>query len=323
MSEFSLIDEIRRRCAVARDDVLLGIGDDAAVLQCRAEHELAVSMDTLVAGVHFPLATAPSDIGWKALAVNLSDLAAMGAEPAWATLALTLPEADRDWLAGFCDGFVALARVHRLALVGGDTTHGNLTVTLTVHGFVPAGSALRRDGARPGDRILVSGTLGDAAAGLAVCCDRALPGLPEDADSGYLLERLNRPVPRVALGLALRGIANAAIDVSDGLHQDLGHIAERSGVAAIVDAQRLLQSHALARVGDAAQRLRWQLAGGDDYELCCAVPPARLAQARAAAAACGIALTDIGVFEAGRGVRVVDAQGHDVALARAGWEHFT
>lgn len=322
MSEFSLIDEIRRRCTVARDDIVLGIGDDAALLQCRAGHELAVSMDTLVAGVHFPLATTPSDIGWKALAVNLSDLAAMGAEPAWATLSLTLPDADRDWLGGFCDGFSALARAHRLALVGGDTTRGPLSITLTVHGFVPAGSALRRDGARPGDRIVVSGTPGDAAAGLACSLGSALRHTPDDADQRHLLERLNRPLPRVALGLSLRGVASAAIDVSDGLCQDLGHIAARSGVAAVINTERLPQSDALSRVGDAAQRLRWQLAGGDDYELCCAVPAARLAQSLVAAAACGVMLTDIGVFEAGEGVRAVDAQGHDVAVPRAGWEHF-
>ncbi|HSX59735.1 MAG TPA: thiamine-phosphate kinase [Tahibacter sp.] len=322
MGEFALIEEVRRRCAIARDDVALGIGDDAALLQPRDGEELAVSMDTLVAGVHFPPGTAPFDIGWKALAVNLSDLAAMGAEPAWAMLALTLPSIDADWLAGFCDGFGALAREHRVALVGGDTTRGPLAITVTVHGFVPRGAALRRDGARAGDRIFVSGHPGDAAAGLACVLGATLPRAPSGDDREYLLQRLNRPVPRVSLGLALRGIAGAAIDVSDGLSQDLGHIGARSGLGAILRADRLPVSAPLARVGDVEQLLRWQLAGGDDYELCCAVPPERIAQARAAADRCGIAFTEIGTFDHGSGVRVVAADGSEIAAPRGGWEHF-
>lgn len=322
MGEFALIEEIRRRCAMVRADVTLGIGDDAALLQPPADSELAVSMDTLVAGVHFPNATTPFDIGWKTLAVNLSDLAAMGAEPAWATLALTLPSSDADWLASFCDGFAALAQQHGIALVGGDTTRGPLTITLTVHGFVPRGEALRRDGARAGDRVLVSGQPGEAAAGLTCFLGSALLRAPADNDREHLLERLNRPQPRVALGLALRGIATAVIDVSDGLRQDLGHIAARSGLGATVRVDRLPQSDVLARVGDADQRLRWQLAGGDDYELCCTVPPERVALAQAAAARCGVALTEIGEMQEGDAVRVVDMHGHDIALLRGGWEHF-
>lgn len=322
MGEFALIEEIRRRCAADRRDVVLGIGDDAALLQPRTDSELAVSMDTLVAGVHFPLATTPFDIGWKSLAVNLSDLAAMGAEPAWATLALTLPDGDAGWLAAFCDGFSALAREHDVALVGGDTTRGPLTITLTVIGFVPHGRALRRDGARAGDRILVSGCPGEAAAGLACLSDGALSRMPGAADREHLLGRLNRPHPRVALGLALRDIATAAIDVSDGLRQDLGHIAARSGLGATIHAGCLPASEALCRIGDESQRLRWQLAGGDDYELCCAVPPERIALARAAAARCGVVLTDIGAFGPGSDVRVVDADGMAIALPRGGWEHF-
>lgn len=322
MGEFALIEEIRRRCSVPRADVLLGIGDDAALLLPRGGNELAVSMDTLVSGVHFPHATDAFDIGWKALAVNLSDLAAMGAEPAWATLALTLPDIDTDWLAGFCDGYAALAREHGIALVGGDTTRGPLAVTLTVHGFVPSGQALRRDGARAGDCVLVSGVTGEAAAGLACVLGSALLRAPDETDSAHLLKRLNRPVPRVALGRALRGLASAAIDVSDGLRQDLGHIAARSGLAARIRTGSLPPSAALSRVGDETQRLRWQLTGGDDYELCCAVPPDRVADAQAAAAALGIALTVIGHFEAGSGVRIVDAAGATVELPRGGWDHF-
>lgn len=320
MGEFALIDEIRRRCVVERADVVLGIGDDAALLQPRAGHELAVSTDTLVAGVHFPAQTTPFDLGWKSLAVNLSDLAAMGAEPAWATLALTLPAADAAWLAAFCDGFGALARRHGLALVGGDTTRGPLAIGVTVHGFVPAGAALRRDTAAAGDRVLVSGVLGEAAAGLACLDGRAQAAGAAEHD--LLLARLYRPEPRVALGLALRGIASAAIDVSDGLCQDLGHIAARSGLAATLQADWLPLSDALAHCGDAVQRLQWQLAGGDDYELCCAVPPQRVAAAQAAAAACGVVLSEIGAFAPGTGVQVVDADGRAFRLARGGWEHF-
>jgi thiamine-monophosphate kinase len=323
MGEFALIEEIRRRCSVPRADVLLGIGDDAALLLPRSGNELAVSMDTLVSGVHFPHATNAFDIGWKALAVNLSDLAAMGAEPAWATLALTLPDLDTDWLAGFCDGYAALAREHGVALVGGDTTRGPLAVTLTVHGFVPAGQALRRDGARAGDCVLVSGVTGEAAAGLACVLGDAVLRAPHETERAHLLERLNRPVPRVTLGLLLRGLASAAIDVSDGLHQDLGHVAARSGLAATIRTDCLPPSAALSRVGDEAQRLRWQLSGGDDYELCCAVPPDRVADAQAVAAGLGIALTVIGHFEPGSGVRVVDAAGAAVELPHGGWEHFS
>lgn len=322
MGEFTLIDEIRWRCAVARADVVLGIGDDAAILSPPAGAQLAISMDTLVAGIHFPLSTMPFDIGWKALAVNLSDLAAMGAEPAWATLALTLPDADAAWLAGFCDGFAALAQPQRLALVGGDTTRGPLSITVTVHGFVPAGAALRRDGARPGDRIFVSGYPGDAAAGLTSLLAAALLRVPAQDDLDYLMQRLNRPTPRIELGLALRGLASAAIDISDGLRQDLGHIAARSGVAATVHAAQLPQSPALARVGDAAQRLHWQLAGGDDYELCFCVPQAAVAAVQDLASVLGLALTEIGAIEAGNGVRVVGPGGEEIPLQRGGWEHF-
>lgn len=321
MGEFALIEEIRQRCRVERADVVLGIGDDAALLQPRAGCELAVSMDTLIAGVHLPADATAFDIGWKALAVNLSDLAAMGAEPAWATLALTLPSADATWLADFCDGFVELARSYGLALVGGDTTRGALSLSVTVHGFVPAGQALRRDAARAGDRIFVSGSLGDAAAGLA-CLLGGAPLQPVAADRDYLLQRLNRPSPRVALGCALRGIAAAAIDVSDGLLQDLGHIAARSGMAAVVRSDRLPQSAALARQGDAAQRLRWQLSGGDDYELCFTVAPERAAEVRELGAALGVVVGEIGWIEAGSGVQVRNADGAVTALPRGGWEHF-
>ena len=219
VAEFDLIARIRARAAT-RGDVILGIGDDAALLQPPAGMQLVVAMDTLNSGVHFPPETAAADIGWKALAVNLSDLAAMGAQPAWCTLSLSLPDADAGFVDGFVDGFLELAERHGVALVGGDTTRGPLSVCVTVHGFVEPGTALRRAGARAGDEIWISGTVGDAAAALAQW--RAGRG----ADAA-LRSRLDRPIPRVALGRALRGIASSCIDVSDGLAADLGHICRR------------------------------------------------------------------------------------------------
>src|SRR5690606_3354602 len=221
-TEFSLIDAIARR-ASARDDVVLGIGDDAAILAVPAGNQLVVAMDTLNAGVHFPEDTAPADIGWKALAVNLSDLAAMGARPAWCTLSLSLPDSDIGRVDGFLDGFLSLAALHGVALVGGDTTRGPLSVCVTAHGLVEPGRALRRDGARVGDDVWVTGTPGDAAGALA----QWRAGGERDA---ALRARLERPAPRVEAGLALAGLAHAAIDVSDGLLADLGHVCAASGV---------------------------------------------------------------------------------------------
>lgn len=317
MREFALIDAIRARVPTSRDDVVLGIGDDAAILAPPAHHELVVSTDTLVAGVHFPASTAAADVGWKALAVNLSDLAAMGADPAWVTLALTLPDGDAAWPLAFVDGFAQLAREHRVALVGGDTTRGPLAITVAVHGFVPRGTALRRDGARAGDAVYVSGTLGDAAAGLAVALDDAFAG---NAERAALRARLDRPTPRVALGVALRGIASACIDVSDGLVADLGHIARRSGVGAVIDIDALPVSVALAACADIAQRADWLLRGGDDYELCFTVPADRTADAERAAANTGVAITRIGTVDAAAGVR--DTAGRALDAARGGWDHF-
>ncbi|HEX7340799.1 MAG TPA: thiamine-phosphate kinase [Rhodanobacteraceae bacterium] len=313
--EFDLIDLIRARTAVPRADVALGIGDDAALLVPPAGQALAVAIDTLVEGVHFPVGTAPSDIGWKALAVNLSDLAAMGATPAWAMLALTMPAADRVFVESFADGFARLARQHDVALVGGDTTRGSLAVSVGVHGFVSAGEALRRDGARVGDAILITGTLGDAAAALR-CLDA------HDAAALALRTRLDRPTPRVAAGLALRGQAHACIDVSDGLLADLAHICHASGVAAIVDAHRLPLSLALQSRCAAAMAQELALTGGDDYELCFTVAPEQAAVVTQNLVEADCPVTCIGRIVVGAGVRVLDADGADITPAHRGWEHF-
>jgi len=322
--EFDLIAVIRDRCAVAREDVRLGIGDDAALLAMPAGHILAVSTDTLVAGVHFPKSTRAFDIGWKSLAVNLSDLAAMGATPAWATLALTLPDADAQWVGQFADGFAALAGEFKLALVGGDTTRGPLSVTVTVHGFVPDGAALLRSGARAGDGVYVTGTLGDAAAGLRILAQgEGAPGNDRPTTSRTtLIERLDRPTPRVAQGLALRGRASACIDISDGLVADLGHVCAASGVGAEIDVESLPASSALFGLCDAPTRHALQLAGGDDYELCFTAADAEAASLLGDLARGGCGATRVGRIVAGHGVNIRDAGGNPVAVMRPGWEHF-
>ncbi len=323
MAEFDLIELIRARCAIERNDVRLGIGDDAAILAPPPGHDLVVCTDTLVEGVHFPASTSARELGWKALAVNLSDLAAMGATPAWALLALTLPHPDRAFVADFADGFAELAAQHHVALVGGDTTSGPLSVTVTVHGFVPPERALRRDGARLGDAVFVTGTIGDAAGGLA-CLERRQPHLlelPADVRDA-LIERLQRPTPRVAAGAVLRDAASACLDVSDGLLADLGHIAARSGVGIELDAASLPTSSALLAAFDADERLVLQAAGGDDYELAFTAPfdCANAIERDLASIGCGA--TRIGSVVVGEGVHLLDASGGHITLSQRGWSHF-
>jgi thiamine-monophosphate kinase len=320
--EFDLIELIRQRTAQPREDVRIGIGDDAAVLAVPSGQELVVAIDTLVEGVHFPRGTAAADIGWKALAVNLSDLAAMGASPAWALLALTLPAADPAFVEGFAEGFARLARPWRLALVGGDTTRGPLCISVAVHGFVPPGKALLRSGARVGDAILVTGTLGDAAAGLHLVQHPAPPDESRASLREFLLERLNRPTPRLAAGAALRGQAHACVDISDGLLADLGHICRASGVGAEIDAALLPRSPALLGMFDDASALHFALSGGDDYELCFTVPAQRLADVQSDLARIGCGVTRIGRIVEGEGVRVRGSDGEWLPGDRQGWEHF-
>lgn len=314
-SEFSLIDQYFRRPGAGRADVALGIGDDAALLRVPAGQELVVTVDTLVAGVHFPLDTAPDDLGHKALAVNLSDIAAMGAIPAWATLALTLPAADRDWLQAFCTGFFALADAHEVQLVGGDTTRGPLSITVQAMGLVPEGQALRRDGARVGDAILVTGTLGDAALALQ----------QGTAADGRLRARLDRPLPRITAGRALRTLARSAIDISDGLLADLGHIVGASGVGAELWVDELPRSAAFRTAVDGVQA-DWYalpLAGGDDYELCFTLPPECLVDARARLAELDLPLTQVGRICDGQGIVCRHGDGRAYRPAITGYDHFS
>ena len=303
-----------------RSDVALSIGDDCALLAPAAGELLAITVDTLVSGVHFFADTDPERLGHKTLAVNLSDLAAMGAAPAWATLALTLPAVDHAWLDGFCRGLITLADAFEVQLVGGDTTRGPLTITLQAHGFVPADTALRRDGAQPGDRIFVTGTPGDAGLALAILAGKIKT--IDTAHCSYLQQRLERPSPRIAQGLALRGLASAAIDISDGLAQDLMHILERSGVGATVFVEQLPCSQALAGclTGDAA--FAAILAGGDDYELCFTVPHTNRDRAVDAAQTWNCRCTEIGIIEADTGLRCQRSNGSLYPLQRLGYDHF-
>ena len=317
--EFRLIDRIRDRTALAREDVRLGIGDDAAVLAVPAGQQLAVAIDTLVEGVHFPHGTAPRDIGWKALAVNLSDLAAMGATPAWALLALTLPQGDASFVDDLAEGFAQLAREHGVSLVGGDTTRGPFCLSVAVHGFVPPGQALTRSGAGVGDAVFVTGALGTAAGGLRLAQGR-VPFDPGNELHRSLRERLDRPTPRVRTGVALRAHASACIDVSDGLLADLGHICAASGVGAQLDLDALPLSPALPSVFGHAAARELALSGGDDYELCFTVPTASIGAMQAALAAVGSHATRIGVIVEGQGVRAIG--GAPLAATRGGWDHF-
>ena len=315
MDEFALIRQYFAALTPARADIPLGIGDSAALLAPTAGEELAVSTDTLIAGRHFPDHTAPADIGWKALAVNLSDLAAMGAEP-WAfTLALSLPTADPAWLQAFADGLGALARSAGIALIGGDTTRGPLAITITVMGRVPAGQALRRSGAKPGDIVCVTGTLGDAALGL-----RHAEARDAGADVAWLQARLHRPTPRLAAGHALRGLAHAAIDLSDGLAGDLAHVLAASGVGADLRDDLLPSSAAFDAQAAPAERLALQACGGDDYELCLCILPELVADAIAACAP--LPLTVIGRVAREPGLRFRRASGAIIALPASGYRHF-
>jgi len=314
LGEFELIARYFSR-PVARRDVLVGVGDDAALLEVPAGQALAAATDTLVEGRHFLPDAPPESVGHQALAVNLSDLAAMGAEPAWALLALSLPEPDTHWLEGFARGFHALADRAGLTLVGGDTVRGPRVVTVQVLGFVPAGLALRRDGARPGDVLYASGSLGDAAAGLQLLRD----GRRADTDSS-LVRRYRFAEPRLALGMALRGVASAAIDLSDGLLGDLGKLCDASGVGAILELEQLPLSRALLASFDATQAERFALGGGDDYELAFAVPRAAVSEMETSLATIG-RITRIGEIVTGHGVRCQRA-GQTVEPEIAGYDHF-
>lgn len=314
--EFELI---RRHFTHPGRHTLLGVGDDAALLSPAPGQVLAVSTDMLVAGRHFLSDTDPGRLGHKALAVNLSDLAAMGARPRWALLALALPRVDDAWLAAFARGFLEEAQEHDVDWVGGDTTGGPLNLSVTVLGEVAPQRALRRSGGRVGDEVWVSGTLGDAALGLAALQGRyPLSG----SDRAHCVARLEQPTPRVALGLALAGLAHAALDISDGLLADLGHLLRASGVGAELDFSELPLSAALQTRSHETLVREAILGGGDDYELCFSADPRAHARVLEAAAASATPVRRIGVLVADPGVRVRDRDGALIQTPRSGFDHF-
>ncbi|AFJ02069.1 Thiamine-monophosphate kinase [Methylophaga frappieri] len=316
-AEFSLIDKYFAELTQQRADIALGIGDDCALIKPQPATCLATSVDTLVSGVHFFPDVSPFRLGRKALAVNLSDLAAMGAQPAFFTLALSLPKIDEAWLAEFAAGLADLALEQKVQLVGGDTTRGPLSITIQASGYVSEASAFRRAAAQVGDLILVSGTLGDAGAGLAIRQQTLDTSLISEADQAYLLDRLERPQPRNALALALRGSVHAAIDISDGLLADLRHILTASHLGAELDLAALPLSSALKQLSD-DMTLSLALTAGDDYELCLTMSetafsdlPADIAQQ----------LTPIGRICQTPGIHFLGKQ-LPVNLNREGYDHF-
>jgi thiamine-monophosphate kinase len=318
LSEFELIERFFHSCGAARGDVSLGVGDDAALLECPPGQQLVAAMDTIVEGVHFPLGSAPASIGHRVLAVNLSDLAAMGAAPAWALLALTLPRAEESWLREFSRGLCALAQQHQVALVGGDTTAGPLSATVEIMGFTEPGTALRRAGGASGDVLFVSGNPGDAAAGLLLEQGRARAA--DAATDGYLRARFLYPTPRLALGRQLRGFASACIDVSDGLLADAAKLATASGCGVELDHGLLPVSAALVRALGEERARELALTGGDDYELCFSVPQSKVPALTAALPPASWDYHRIGALTAAA-VSVVRA-GTVMNVSPRGFDHF-
>lgn len=317
-AEFNIIKKYftPERC---REDVVVGVGDDGAVLNTPEKKDLVMSVDTLVSGIHFPESTSAADIAYKTAAVNLSDMAAMGAEPAWALLSLTLPEVNETWLQAFSESLLHMLTSYNVQLVGGDTTHGPLSISLQITGFVEKGQSMQRNAAETGDLIFVSGTLGDAALGLAML-----------KDSSYLiseecLQRLNRPTPRVGLGVQASHYSRCAIDISDGLLADLGHILESSRCGATICKERLPLSAAFeAHYASGHKTLDWDLPlrGGDDYELCIVAKPAEETNLMKLAKSLGVQLSCIGTIVQGNAIRLIEADGTVNEVKATGYQHF-
>lgn len=319
-NEFKLIQQFfqREQAEQPAEGVLLGIGDDCALLQIPTGKHLAVSVDTLVADVHFPADADPELIAERALRTNLSDLAAMGAEPLWFTLALTLPEANEDWLRSFSRGLFICAREYGIALVGGDTTSGPLSITIQVMGATEPKNTLRRDGANIGDFVLVTNFVGDGAAALAAIQNTQVFA---DEHAEYLLHRFYRPVPRLLESALIRSFASSALDISDGLVADLQHICDASDLGAVIDVENLPLSPALISLNNNLQAYQWALSGGDDYELCFTVPPEHMGDIAMLIAQGKLQATVIGEMIAGSTV-ICEYEGEPFALAKTGYQHF-
>ncbi len=318
-NEFDLINRYFKSQPVNRKDVVLGIGDDASVISVPENSQLVVTTDTLVAGTHFLKNTDPVKVAYKALASNLSDLAAMGAVPSWCSLALTMPKLDEVWLKGFCEGFYKLAEYYHVQLIGGDTTRGPLSLTITLQGIVPADTAIRRDGAKAGDWLYVTGNLGDSAAGL----DVILSGLaPKNSTEEILVERHYYSQPRVLAGQALRSVASSSIDISDGLITDLVHILKASNVSAIVNADQLPVSEELLQfVDNPKDAAKIALCSGEEYELCFTVSESQRDKLDAVLLDTTTPITCIGKIYPGEGLRV-NWKGKSIDWPLSGWVHF-
>ena len=319
MNEFEIIEHYFRNLTGVDSGVVCGIGDDAALVEIPAGQELAVSVDTLVNGIHFHADVDPYTLGYKCLAVNLSDLAAMGAQPAWVTLALTLPVHEAAWLGGFASGFAELARCHGVSLIGGDLTRGPLSITVQIMGLCDSGLAIKRAGAEVDDDIYISGYPGEAGYALALLTE---PDGRNDIESAHCLERLLKPRPRVELGRALRGIAHAAIDVSDGLAADLGHILTASGVGAVIELERIPLRPPVSGVQENGKLWNFILGSGDDYELCFTVPAARRGQMQGIIDTLDYPVSRIGKIVAGSGIRFKQADDSEYHLPKSGFMHF-
>lgn len=316
MNEFALIDQYFKSIVGVHEDVHLGIGDDAACVSVPAGYDLVISCDTLVSDVHFLSSWDAFDIAWKAVMVNVSDMAAMGATPKWLLLALTLPDVDEPWIKRFSQGLQAALAKYGIALIGGDTTRGPLSMTLTIHGIVPKGKAVKRSNAKPGDRIYVSGPLGAPTLALEGLNDLAL----ETSIQEELMEKLLRPIPRVDLIPFLQDYASAAIDISDGFSADLNHVCTASQVGALIDLKAVPIHHALPHY--CPNPAEFALNSGDEYELCFTVSPLNEDQMLRQIAVLGIQCYAVGFIEKKLGLRARDTDGQIVPLNPKGYRHF-
>jgi thiamine-monophosphate kinase len=317
MSEFNLIKEYFTRPSKNAD---LGVGDDAALVSASPGHQLAISTDMSVAGTHFFNTCPPYFIGWKSLAVNISDMAAMGASPKWATLAISIPNTDKAWLSEFSRGFFSCADAFNVSLIGGDTTRGPLNISVQIMGEVPNGQAVRRDGAKSGDEIWVSGSLGGAALAVHKIQKNTLDAKKPGDQS--LLEKLQCPQPRISLGLALRGIAHSAIDLSDGLIADLGHILDSSKLGATIDWSKIPHFDSVPENLSIENIQSFALAGGDDYELCFTAPSNRHSDIINIGKSLGIPLSQVGTIKANEGLIVLDDENNPISIQGTGYDHF-
>lgn len=321
MDEFALIEKYFTPTKNLRSDVMLGVGDDAALVKVPANELLVTAVDTLVENTHFFSTADPFDIGYKSLAVNLSDFAAMGATPAWFTLALTMPTANADWLQSFKQGLFALSGQYYLQLIGGDTTRGPLTITIQLQGFIPEKLAMQRHQAQVGDHIYVTGNLGEAALALALQKNKINLSLNPN-DEKNIFERLVRPQPRVEVGLALREFVRCAIDISDGLIADLNHILTASKVGATIYLENIPLPNGIDEKSLSSNVWELILSGGDDYELCFTVPPEKITAVEKQLTACKVKFSHIGIIEKESGLRIFQ-QGNLVQWHNAGYTHFS